>query len=340
MSRPSPPSKPDLILGMFEAFKQTEALKTAIELDLFTAISEGNDSTSSLATRCRTSSRGIRILCDYLAIHGLLSKSEDHYRLSPEAAEYLVRTSASYVGGAIYFLTSPLIREGFRSLPEAVRKGGTAIHEEGSLAPEHPVWVEFARNMAPLLKPAAEFVARLVREHHPEASSILDIAAGHGLFGIAVARSQQQAKIYAVDWPAVLEVARENALKAKVLDRYQLIAGNAFEVDYRNGHDVALIANFLHHFDLETCKQLLKKVSAALAAGGLLVVLDYIPDPDRLQPARAGAFSLTMLAMTPAGDAFTFDELSKVLQDTNFVDCTLHAVPAGQQRAILCRKRQ
>ena len=52
---------------------------------------------------------------------------------------------------------------GFARLTEAVRRGGTAMPEAGTLAPEHPLWVEFARAMAPLAgmtRPAARQPAR------------------------------------------------------------------------------------------------------------------------------------------------------------------------------------
>ena len=75
------------------------------------------------------------------------------------------------------------------------------------------------------------------------------------------------AKVTGVDWANVLEVAKENAAKAGVADRYSTIPGSAFDVDFGTGYDIVLIPNFLHHFDPATNEKLLRKVHAALADG-------------------------------------------------------------------------
>ncbi len=89
---------------------------------------------------------------------------------------------------------------------------------------------------------------------------MLDIAAGHGIFGITVAQRNPQAEVVAVDWPRVLTVATENAVALGVAARHTTIPGDAFTVDWGAGYDVALVTNFLHHFDVPTCTAFLKKV--------------------------------------------------------------------------------
>jgi 2-polyprenyl-3-methyl-5-hydroxy-6-metoxy-1,4-benzoquinol methylase len=86
-----------------------------------------------------------------------------------------------------------------------------------------------------------------------EAHKILDIAAGHGMFGIAAAKQNPTANIYAADWKNVLEVAMRNAQAAGVADRFHQLVGSAFEADFGGDYDLVLIANFLHHFDSSTC---------------------------------------------------------------------------------------
>ena len=97
---------------------------------------------------------------------------------------------------------------------------------------------------------------------------VLDIAAGHGLFGIEIAKQNPQAHVTGLDWAPVLRVALENARKAGVHDRYDMLPGSAFEVDFGGPYDAVLLTNFLHHFDQPTCVGLLQKVHAALRPGG------------------------------------------------------------------------
>jgi hypothetical protein len=59
-------------------------------------------------------------------------------------------------------------------------------------------------------------------------------------------------------------------------------------------------------FDSPTCERLLAKARAALAPGGRVVIVEFIPNDDRGGPPDAVRFSLVMLAGTPGGDAYTF----------------------------------
>ena len=155
---------------------------------------------------------------------------------------------------------------------------------------------------------------------------VLDIAAGHGMFGIALAQRNPQAEVVAVDWAGVLKVASENAAKMGVAARHRGVPGDAFKVDWGTGYDLALMTNFLHHFDRETCTSLLRKTAASLKPGGRVAVLEFVPNDDRVSPPMAASFALQMLGNTPAGDAYTFRELSAMLTAAGFGSITQHAL--------------
>src|SRR5262245_40403698 len=97
----------DLFFDTLTAYQRTEALKAAIELDVFTAIGEGARTPEAIAGRRSASPRGIRILADYLVTIGLLGKSAEGYSLTPDSALFLDRRSPAFVGGAVRFLASP-----------------------------------------------------------------------------------------------------------------------------------------------------------------------------------------------------------------------------------------
>ena len=147
---------------------------------------------------------------------------------------------------------------------------------------------------------------------------VLDIAAGHGVFGIAIAKAVPGAEVVATDWQAVLEVAKENAAAAGVSARHHKIAGSAFEVEWGMDFDLALITNFLHHFDRPTCVELLSKVRRSLSPGGRVLAVDFVPDENRVSPPFAAAFSFVMLASTPRGDAYTVREFEEMCSEAGF----------------------
>jgi ubiquinone/menaquinone biosynthesis C-methylase UbiE len=164
---------------------------------------------------------------------------------------------------------------------------------------------------------------------------VLDLAAGHGMFGIAFAKLNPQARVVALDWPAVLEVARQNAHAAGVADRFETIGGSAFDADWGGKYDVVLLANFLHHFDAPTCEALLRKTHAALAEGGRAVALEFIPDEDRGGPPESVMFALTMLATTPSGDAHTFAEYGRMFRVAGFKRSELHPLDPTMERVVI-----
>ena len=329
---------PQLFFQTINAHQRTEALKAAIELEVFTAIGEGNATAAEIAKRCQTSEKGMRVLCDFLTIMEMLTKEGDRYALTLDSATFLDKRSPAYIGGATEFMCSPMVTEGAKHMTEAVRKGGTVMENDGTIGPDHPIWVKFARGMAAMMALPAQLMAKLVDPNADRKLRILDIAAGHGLYGIAFATQNPQAEITALDWKAVLEVAKENAQKAGVLDRYRTIEGSAFDVDFGTGYDLVLLTNFLHHFDPATCETLYRKVRAALADGGRAVTLEFVPNEDRVTPPDAAAFSVMMLTSTPSGDAYTFPELERMAANAGFSRSTLHPLPPTFQQVVISEK--
>ncbi|MFL6231484.1 MAG: methyltransferase domain-containing protein [Pyrinomonadaceae bacterium] len=319
---------PERIFQSLLGHQMTAAMHAAIELDIFTAIAEGDDTAAKIAARCRVAERGARILCDYLTVAGFLTKQDGRYSLAPDAQLFLVRTSPAYVGGVANFLARGEIIEAHKDLTENVRKGGTTLPAQGSMTPEHPMWEEFARSMVAMMRPPAAAIAQIVGASGE--CKILDLAAGHGIFGITLAQQNPQAEVYALDWKKVLEIAERNAQEAGVSDRYHTIPGSAFDVEFGAGYDVVLITNFLHHFDPPTNERLLRKVHAALKDGGRAVTLEFVPNDDRVTPPQAAAFALTMLGSTEAGDAYTFAELERMFSNAGFARSEIFpAVPGS-----------
>ena len=326
---------PDAFLGTMTAYQRSAALKGAVDLDLFTAIGAGAVTAAAVAERCAASPRGARILCDYLTAAGFLRKDGDRYALTPDSAAFLDRRSPGWVGGATEFIYAPELREAFADVAEAVRRGGTALAGAGTVAPEHPVWVRFARAMAPLMRMPARAVVDLVEVDPAAPLRVLDVAAGHGLFGLAFAETYPRAEVTALDWPAVLEVARENARAAGVDGRFHTRAGSALESPLGGPYDLVLLPNFLHHFDPTTCERLLVAVGRALAPGGRVVTVEFVPDEGRVTPPHAAMFSLVMLCTTPAGDAYTFAELEAMFRRAGFPRSVFRVPgPAGPQVII------
>ncbi len=333
--RADAPPTPSLIFEMLQAHQRTAALKAAIDLDLFRAIGDRPADVASIAQACSASPRGIRILCDFLVINGVLGKEGESYRHTPTSATFLDPRSPASLASIAQFLTNSAMREQYQNLAEVVRTGRTAMPGDGTVEPENPIWVQFAETMAPMMAPLAAPLGAVVLDGHAGPMRVLDIAAGHGLFGIEIAKQNPQAHVTGLDWAPVLRVAIENARKAGVQERYDMLPGSAFEVNFGGPYDAVLLTNFLHHFDTATCVGLLKKVRGALKPGGRAATLEFVPNEDRVSPPMPAAFAMTMLTSTPAGDAYTLRELSAMYTEAGFSGIAAHPIPMSPHTIVM-----
>ena len=248
------PPNPGLVFDMVNAHQRTAALKAAIDLDIFRAVGDGPGDVASIARHCSASERGTRILCDFLVINGVLAKENGHYTHTPSSAAFLDPRSPACMASVAQFLSNPQMNESYAHLANVVRSGRTVLPGSGSVEPENPVWVEFAEQMGPMMGPMAGPLGAVVLNGHNGPMRVLDIAAGHGLFGIEIAKQNPQAHITGLDWAKVLEVAVRNAHKVGVADRYESAARQRVSrSNFKGPYDAVLLTNFLHHFNVPTC---------------------------------------------------------------------------------------
>lgn len=318
------------VLDAIMGYQRTAAMLAAIELDLFTMIGSGIDDPTALGVAAGASQRGIRILCDALCVMGLLGKSEGRYSLSHEAGIFLNAKSPAAINDSIQFLAAPEIISMMATNPARyVRDGGA----EGlaSVAADHPIWVRFARGMIPIARPTAKRVAALVGSRSPQPRQVLDVAAGHGLYGIEIARAVPQAVVTAIDWPSVLDLGKANAAAAGVESRHRALVGDAFALDWGGGFDLIVMGNLLHIYGRDECLRLLRKARNALTSGGAVWVVEFAPNEDRISPPIPAMFAFFMLGITPKGDAYTGSEIEEMGRTSGFRRVSSQPLPPTVQ---------
>ncbi|CBA16033.1 methyltransferase domain-containing protein [Xanthomonas albilineans] len=329
----------DLFYTTVNAYYRTAAVKAAIELGLFDVVGQQGRTPAAIAEACQASPRGIRILCYYLVSIGFLRRNGGLFYIDRNMAMYLDRSSPGYLGGSIKFLLSPYIMSAFTDLTAVVRTGKINLAQDGVVAPDHPQWVEFARAMAPMMALPSALIANMVSLPADRPIRVLDVAAGHGLFGIAFAQRFRQAEVSFLDWDNVLDVARENAQAAKVAERARFLPGNAFDLDYGSGYDVILLTNFLHHFDEVDGERILAKTRDALNDDGMVITFEFIADEERSSPPLAATFSMMMLGTTPAGESYTYSDLERMFRHAGFGHVELKSIPPALLKVVVSRKR-
>ncbi len=330
MSEPNP----SLIWDTITAHQRGAALKAGVDLGVFNALGDGPFTAAELAGKAGVPERGMRILCDYLTIHGLIEKTDGRYSHTPTSAVFLDSRSPASLAPTLPFMMNSKIITAFHGLTETIRQGHTVL--EVPLAGEEVAeWVTFARTMQPMMGAAAEFIAdRVLRNGMP--AKVLDVAASHGLFGFAVARRAPACELVALDFPSVLEVTSEHARAAGI--PLTLLPGSAFTADLGTGYDAILVTNLYHHFSADDNIKLMKRFHAAMRPGAQMMVLEMVPNADRITPPSAASFSMMMLGNTPAGDAYTMGEYNVMLDEAGFGAREVMDVPMSPQQLIVAQR--
>ena len=328
----------DAIRGMARGYLMTAILRTALELHVFDALADGPVAAVRVAATTESDPRAMRVMLDALTAVGLVRRDGDQYLPSPTARRVLVRGSSEYVGETLQALTTETLWDAMKNLPLAVRSGGAVTTDADT--PDHPYWTDLATGLA---DDSDRQAARLADLLHPWVSArrsldILDLACGNGLFAYTLAASHPQARVWSADWPSVLLVARRHAERLGVVDRTQFIGGDMFEIDLGGPFDLVLVSHVLHHFPVDRCVALLRRIRAAVRPPSHVVINDYVCEAasPELDPVPY-LFSVLMLGWTHGGEAHSLETFRGMLADAGFGAPSVHRISGVSSRVLVAQ---
>lgn len=323
---------PQRIMEMAWGYSAPLILEAAIQNKVFDTLDAGPKTVEEVHSATGASTRGLSAIMDALCGFEFLDKDrQGRYSLTPESAAFLVSTKPGFVGGLISH-TSDILPK-WLQIAEVVRTGkpAIAVNEQDSGA---AFFEKLVPNIFNMSYPAAQALAahlRLGKAH------VLDLATGSGVWGIALAESSPEVRISAVDWPSVLEITKKIATKFGVADRFSYIPGDLLSVSFGSGYNVATLGHILHSEGVERGRELLKRVFAALAPGGIIAIAEFLVKPDRKGPVNGLIFNVNMLVNTENGATYSFEEISEWLRDVGFTNPRLLESP-GPSPLILATK--
>ncbi len=334
---PSPPT-PDRLLQFAWGYAAPIIIQVALECRIFDRLEPKPQTVRELAESSGASVRGLTALLNALVGLELLQRRGDRYSLTPESAAFLVSSEATCYGGLFRHMTSQLIPHWLR-LGEAVETGRPVVAGNDQDQGE-AFFAEFVESLFPLSYGAG----RRLGEHLgiPGVTapvSVLDVAAGSGVWGIALAHQSPLVRIHAVDWPRVLEETKRIARQHGVADRLRTVAGDLLEADFGCDHHVAILGHILHSEGRERSRQLLAKTFAALAPGGTIAISEFVPNDDRTGPPTPLIFAVNMLVHTEEGDTFTFPEIREWLREAGFQRPRFLEAPAPSPLILATRPK-
>jgi ubiquinone/menaquinone biosynthesis C-methylase UbiE len=166
---------------------------------------------------------------------------------------------------------------------------------------------------------------------------VLDLAAGSGVWGIALAQSSPNVHVTAVDWPDVIAVTRKVAARFGMEDRFSFIAGDLLEADFGADHNVATLGHILHSEGPDRSRALVQKTFRALSSGGTIAIAEFLVNADRTGPVNGLFFAVNMLVNTENGDTYSFEEIASWLTEAGFFNARTVEAP-GPSPLILATK--
>jgi SAM-dependent methyltransferase len=304
---------PERIMQYGFGFAPLLIVHAALENRIFDALDGGPLNVEQVASATGASIRGLRPVMNALVSFELLNKDQDQrYSLTPESSVFLVSSRPSFHGGLLRHLATQVLPN-WQKLSEVVRTGqppvSTSDESKGG-----PFFKEFVESLFPMSHPAAQVLAdHLKVSEAPEPISVLDLAAGSGVWGITLAQKSPHVRVCAVDWKEVIPVTQSMAKRFGVDDRFEFLADDLLAAEFGNGHSIAILGHILHSEGLDRSRKLLSKTFEALSPGGTVAIADWIVNKERTGPANAIIFAVNMLVHTEDGDTFSFEEISQWL---------------------------
>jgi ubiquinone/menaquinone biosynthesis C-methylase UbiE len=302
-------------------------IDAAVKFYIFDALDHGPKTLKEIHYATGASKRGLSAVLNALVALELLEKdSAEFYSLTPESAAFLVRSQPNYQGGLFNLYSSRIIPDWFQ-LSEVLGTGR-------SVAPPNPAQeVAFFRQLVEELfgfnYAAAQALADILEiSKASETISVLDIAAGSGVWGIALAQRSSMVRVQAVDFPDILPVTRKFAERHGVEAQFTYTEGDVATANFGSGHHIATLGHILHSEGVADSRALIRKTYSALAPGATIVIADFLPNAERTAPVFPLIFAVNMLIHTPDGNTFSFEEIRSWLEESGFVAVRLVNVPA------------
>jgi 2-polyprenyl-3-methyl-5-hydroxy-6-metoxy-1,4-benzoquinol methylase len=329
---------PENLMKYMWGFAPPLIIGAAVRNGVFDSLDAGPKTVAETSAATGASQRGLANVMNALIPLGLLTRdSAGRYALTPESAAFLVSSKPGFMGGFVQHMGAGII-PGWLGLGDIVKTGIPPRHvnQEGDGS---EFFADFVTDLFSFNYGAAAAAAdALGLAARTTPLRVLDIAAGSGVWGIALAQRSPQVTVTAVDWPRVLETTKAMVSRYGLADRFQYISGDLNDVAFGSGYDVVTLGHILHSEGVEHSRELLRKVYETLNPGGTVVIAEFLVDADRRGPLQGLIFGVNMLVNTDTGNTYSFEEIREWLELAGFFNAGTVPAP-GPSPLIFANKR-
>jgi ubiquinone/menaquinone biosynthesis C-methylase UbiE len=309
---------PEHLMELSFAYAPPLIISAGVSNKVFDSLEDGAKTADQLAEETGASARALGILMNALVGLNLLKKDrQGKYSLTDESAAFLLSKKPGTHAGFFGTIAPQLISRWLR-LPDIVREGRptVAVNQETEGT---EFFSQLVENIIPMSYPPAQKLgdhlklAKAKNEIH-----VLDLGAGSGIWGIALAQKSPRVRVTAVDWAGMIPTTKRITQKFGVGDRFNYVEGDMLEANFGSGYDIATLGHILHSEGEDRSRQLLRKIFRALKSGGTIAIAEWLVNDDRTKPLPSLMFAVQMLVNTEKGDTFSFNEIKNWLEDAGF----------------------
>ena len=293
-------------------------INAAVSNKVFDTLENGAKTVEQVSKETGASVRGLRAIMNALTGLELLKKDrKGKYLLTPESKAFLITNKPGSLAG--FFQTIlPRLASKWLQISEVARTGRpiAAVNEETEGT---EFFSQLVENIIPMSYGGAQKLANHLKvAKTKDELRVLDLAAGSGIWGIALAEKSPRVRVAAIDWAGMIPTTKRITQKFGVSDRFKFIGGDLLEADFGDGYDIATLGHILHSEGEQRSRQLLKKTFGALKSSGTIAIAEWLVNDRRTEPTHSLMFAVQMLVNTEEGNTFSFNEIKSWLEDAGF----------------------
>ncbi len=320
---------PGELLSTSSAYWRGCTLQAAVRLNVFTGFSDSPLSGNELSKRLGSSEQATILLLDALAAMGLLTKEGEHYSNTSVAQQFLVESSADYLGHII--LHHHHLLDGWAQLEKVIQTGKSPKRRSYGQDAERKSFIMGMFNLAMQIAPQLAVQIDLQGRKR-----FLDLGGGPGTYAIHFCKANHGLNAVIFDRPTTESFAQETVSQFDLNDRIAFLPGD-FTTDPIAGgpYDVAWLSHILHSNPIDDCYRIVKKSVEAMESGGIILIHDFILDNSKDSPEFPALFSLNMLLADNGGRSYSQEEIADMLSSAGVGNIEHHPFRAKNDSSIV-----
>ncbi len=309
------------ITEILSAIAGYQAFLVAHDLHLFERLHEKPLTLEAICAALNIARRPAQALLTVCAALGLIEISDEGYRLTSVAQDYLVKSSPFYADTLIDF---DCIQNGFLysfdHIKRAVLTNHSQAYEGQQIFAIHQEQADMADQFTAMmhahsLAPASAWVEKIDLSGY---AMMLDVGGGSAAHSLAATRRWPNLRATVFELPVVCRLAKGYIEQSGLSHRIRTHSGDMWQDELPPG-DVHFYSDIFHDWSPEQGLELAQKSFASLKGGGRIIIHEMLLSDDKCGPFAVAASGIAMLLWSE-GQQYSGRELGDLLAEAGFVE--------------------